>query len=243
MRKETSARILLSAAMLLLAFSGAARAGCIPLGKLDNEEDDCLNNGKYVESAISCFVDFESLVKAKAGVAAGQLEQSNAAHLANGKNSQANGEAGGASDYKIAVATLDGLIAAGKAARSSIDSYSKNIYFPEDFDAPPEVIGDPMGYLDSSPCYAEPRDMLQDMLQRADLYIADLERSRQAALAMLGTTSSRDTQLGAAADTRAPASAARGRSGPALKGKKQRNPAPDITGVDNDKKKREQVHE
>lgn len=222
----------------LLAFLACAEAGasCLSLQSLDDENDNCLSNGKYVDAGISCFVGFEQRIKAETKKISGLLGESNALHVLGEKNSQSSGLSGSVSDYKIAGRTLDALIAAGRAARSSIDGYRRNIYGPEDFDAPPEVIGSPFEYLNSSPCYAEPRDMLKDMLDRTDAYIADLKRAKKEALTLRDASHDRDTKLGKAKGTRAPASA-RAVVNKGFKRKKQVEADSTITGVEEDRRK------
>jgi hypothetical protein len=231
--------ILLATALFGVGFQ--AHAACFTAASLDNENDNCLSNGKYVDAGITCFTGFEAAVKKQSVVTSKLLGASNQAHVGGDANAQKSGMAGSQADYQIANATLDALIAAGKAARASLVSYSKDVYYPEDWDAPSEVIGDPVAYLNNSPCYAEPRDMLQDMVSRTDGYLNDLENAKKAATAMRDLSRDRDQHLDQLPGSqRAPASAAKGQGSGSVRGSggPASNGASSITGVGQDREKR-----
>ncbi|HEY8278735.1 MAG TPA: hypothetical protein VIH99_03880 [Bdellovibrionota bacterium] len=217
----------------------AAQGGCISMKDLDKESVDCNDNGNFVDAGIQCFLGFENLVKKQAGVTAKGMKRSNDKFVNGDRNSQTSGQEGMVSNMNLSVAALDAMIAAGKAARKDIDSYAKNIFFPEEWDAPEEMIGNGLDYLNSSACYAEPRDILNDMVQRTDQYIADLEMARQVATAMKKTSTGRDANLDQMNGMRLPAAATNGPGAKAVKkGKKPKNGKSTITGVEEDKKKR-----
>lgn len=226
--------------MLTALFLGASPAlACPSLSSLDSEEDNCTDNGKYVDAGIGCFLEFEGMVKKDAGEAFVKMSQSNKKHVGGKANSQASGMAGATADLKISEATLDMLIAAGKIAQKSLDGYSRNIYFPEEWDAPEELIGNGLDYLNSSACYAEPRDMLQDMKDRTDRYVKDLEKAKKAVVAMKGVTDSRDQNLDSANNVRKPAGKG-GKASAPVPARKQVQKRSTITGVEQDKAKRNQ---
>ena len=80
-------------------------------------------------------------------------------------------KSGGAKDREKFLATA-------KIAKGYISSYRDNIYYPEDWDAPEELIGDPVDFLDSQKCYAEARDSLKKAEETIDHYISDYGRGR-----------------------------------------------------------------
>lgn len=70
------------------------------------------------------------------------------------------------------------VLAAAKKAKEYVSSYRDNIYYPEDWDAPQELIGDPIDFFDSEKCYAEARDSLKKTESSIDRYIAEFGRGR-----------------------------------------------------------------
>jgi hypothetical protein len=229
-------------AILCSLLTGAqARASCYSLEELDDENDDCSSNSKYVDAGIGCFLTFENKVKKEAGDTFTKMNASNKKFVMGSKNSQASGMAGTTANFKLSEAALDNLIKAGKATLGDLDSYSRNIYFPEEWDAPEELIGDGLEYLNSSPCYAEPRDMLSDMKKSTEDYIKELEAAKAAITAMKGVNTGNDAKIdnmaGQHMGQRKPASV-KPAKGAALKPKKPTNGKSTITGVEEEKKKR-----
>jgi hypothetical protein len=229
--------LLVTTAVFLL--TAASALACYSLEELDDENDDCSTNGKYVDAGIGCFLTFENKVKKEAGEAYVKMKASNKKHVMGDKNSQASGMAGTTANFKLSEAALDALIAAGKATLGNLDGYSKNIYFPEEWDAPEELIGNGLDYLNSSACYAEPRDMLSDMKKSTEEYIQDLERAKAAIQAMNGINTGNDTKIDNAVNMQQkPAGVGKGtayqfkKQPPAKKSK--------ITGIEEDLKKRQQ---
>ena len=66
-----------------------------------------MTNGSYVDAGISCFLAFEKLVKAKAGIAGSEMGKSNKKFVMGKSNSQKSNLKGASADFKIAAATLD----------------------------------------------------------------------------------------------------------------------------------------
>lgn len=203
-------------AFSLIAFTEPSRAAapkplaCTPVASLDNEEDDCDSNGKYVDAGMACLKALQDRIKAETGTARRQLRSSQNQNIGGGRNSQENTLAGATDGYQISQATLQGLIAAAKIAKANVDSYLGNIYYPEEFDAPREVIGDPEEYLNSEQCYAEPRDLLNDMLDKIDQHIADLEKAKAASAGLESGSTQNDAGLGTQTAPRTRAGTTRG---------------------------------
>jgi hypothetical protein len=70
------------------------------------------------------------------------------------------------------------ILAAAKSAKKHVSAYRDDIYYPEDWDAPEELIGDPMDFFDSEKCYAEARDSLKKTEEAIDRYIAEYGSGR-----------------------------------------------------------------
>lgn len=72
----------------------------------------------------------------------------------------------------------DAILSSAKAAKKYVSTYRDDIYYPEDWDAPEELIGDPMDFFDSEKCYAEARDALKKTEETIDRHIAEYGSGR-----------------------------------------------------------------
>ena len=179
-------------ALLLLFTSNLAAAKgftCSTARDLSRNAASCDDNGQYADAGIDCLEKLEKLIATKAAAAKITLQLSNAAHVGGGNAKQATSFLGSDADYKIAMAALDDMIASAKKARRNVDSYLDNIFFPEEFDAPEELIGDNLEFIKGSRCYAEPKGLIEKTVETIDQHIADLQRAKQSA-AQLGAQSS-----------------------------------------------------
>jgi hypothetical protein len=225
----------LASALLLLAPAAEASFSCLHPQQLDDANDTCEENGKYVDAGIDCLDQLEDLIEKTKSQTAQKLERSNRRHLGDGKNRQSSAFQGTSADYKIADKALNGLVRSAKQAKRHVSAYLDNIYFPEEFDAPEEIIGDGIEYLNSSPCYAEPRDMLRAMLSDIDRHIADLERAAADARTLNKQSVGRTDKLGQTEGQQGPA--VRGpASGAPVKVRKKKKRDSDISGTERTRK-------
>ena len=132
--------------------------------------------------------------------------------------------------FRSAAATLDDLIQAGKSTLESINGYSRNLYFPEDWDAPATVIGPPWTFALKNPCFGEPREMLLDMKDRTQNYISQLEAAKKDVNAMNSRTEVREDQIDQATGTRKPAAKSNAKGTAELNRKKHRKIENTVTG-------------
>lgn len=217
--------------------AAAKSSACSTARDLDKQAESCDDNGLYADAGFDCLEKLESLIQTKAAAAKITLQLSNAAHVGDGKAKQASSFLGSGADYKIAMAALDSMIASAKKARGTVGSYLNNIFFPEEFDAPEELIGDNMEFVKNSRCYAEPKSLIEKTLETIDRHIADLERTKQAAASLgaqsgdrFGKVGEGDLERGAAVPADAPAI-----QGSKRKGKDFR--PSDVTGTEKIKEK------
>ncbi|MCB9073048.1 MAG: hypothetical protein H6623_05470 [Bdellovibrionaceae bacterium] len=73
---------------------------------------------------------------------------------------------------------IDALIKSAKNAKTSTSEYKKNILYPEDWDAPEEVIGNSADFIDSQPCYSNAKDSIEDDEYSIDAYVDLLTQSK-----------------------------------------------------------------
>lgn len=212
---------------------------CLDAEQLNSKVQGCEGNSLYGEAALSCMQKFRALVKDRTKGAAAQMK-ANAKDLAKEGAGQSQNFAGAEADYAVSQATLGELIEAGKLVSKQMDSYLDNIVFPEDFDAPEELIGDPVAFLDNSGCYSENRDGIENLLDDLDDEIANLEKAKSLSVGKLGVSNSREglqntinqSVNGRSATVKNPAkTAAPGAPAPTAKGGKQAAGASDLSGT------------
>lgn len=209
---------------------------CHSVKDLSERTEDCEDNKYFAKAGADCMRAFDRAVKEQSDVVAKLLQASNQEQIDQAGNAQHHTFGGSASDYKIAVNNLNMLIVAAKIARATVDGYLNSIYYPEDFDAPPEVIGDPMEYLDNSACYAENEKSLKGILRDMDKKIVDLEKAKAAAAAMGKTSSGRQSQTDSLTNDANVGAKEQGKAQAAPKGKAG-SAKSTITGVEENKKK------
>ncbi len=167
--------------LLILAANISAIAApfdCVPLQKIEQASGTCADNGKYADVGMHCLDKLEDFIKTQNAKAQFLLVQADK----NTNAAQTGTFAGANASYKIAADAFTEALTAAKRAQWYVTSYISNIYFPEDFDAPREVIGDPVEFLNKSQCYAEPRDILKLILGDISKHISNLEAAKTAAL-------------------------------------------------------------
>lgn len=133
--------------------------GCRRLAELNEAVQDCDGNRKYLEAGQACVQTFRAFMAAEKESALRSLEAVQAGGLVAGPK------------HSEAVQTLGKVLDAGEAAGESLKGYLANIVYPEDWDAPPEVIGNPADFFNSHKCYRESRDGLESLTEEIDLSV------------------------------------------------------------------------
>lgn len=225
---------------LMPASAGAAvKISCPSLQSLEENASECGDNNYFQQAGRQCLKAFEKAIQQRSVLAQAQLAASNLALVDKAGNSQNHNFGGSEADYDISQEALAELIDAGKKARNSVDDYLKHIYFPEDFDAPEEIIGDPMEFLDNNACYAEVESDLKSVLKKIDQHLAELAKTKEASKIRGNTSGSREglqnsltTGVSRASDGSA------GAQPVPKKGNSQKSNS-DITGIKEDEAKRQ----
>lgn len=132
---------------------------CRKLGELNEAVQDCGGNRKYLEAGQACLQAYKAFLSAEKESALRSLEALQAGGLVAGEK------------HSEAVRTLGKVLDAGEAASESVKGYLANIVYPEDWDAPPEVIGNPADFFNSHKCYRESRDGLEALTEEIDLSV------------------------------------------------------------------------
>ncbi len=142
---------------VFLAVSGeAAPLNCRKVAELNEAVQSCEGNRKYVEAGRTCVQAFQGYLRAEKEAA---LRSMAALQAGGSVASDKHGEA---------VLTLSKVIETGEQASTSVKAYLSNIVYPEDWDAPPEVIGNPADFFRSHKCYSESRDGLEALAEEVD---------------------------------------------------------------------------
>lgn len=161
---------------------------CAPLAGLNSRAQECDDNVVYAEAGVLCLRKLQDLVKEKQQAAKIAMRASNEAHLSGGKNSQAAGQAGAASDYNISSEVLDQLIASAKQANSQVGGYLDHIYMPEDIYLVDNGY-DPDDILMENACYSENKEVLVMVESDINDIIKELEATKAASGKLQGQSS------------------------------------------------------
>jgi hypothetical protein len=233
-------KVLLAIIFLAPAFAGAAvKLECPAVDDFSNENMTCEENGKFGQAGVDCLSSLETAIKNQSAVAHKAMMGSNEKLVDKAGNAQTHNFHGSGADYALAQATLEELIASAKKAREKVESYHLNIFYPEDFDAPEEVIGDREEFIMDNPCFSENKLGLMDIVKKIDKDIADLEKTKALAMSKGATSGTRqegmqNSLVNGASNTKA----AGAKAGAIPKGTSQ-NGSSDITGVKEDQSKQQ----
>jgi len=181
----------------LALLSTEARAGAsFACAALDSIKEvtafECDDNHFYGQAGLDCLHSLESAIQSRAALAAKQMAASNAEHVDQAGNAQTHNFQGSNGDYSLSDEALAELIANAKAARENVDQYLNNVYYPEDWDAPEELIGDTNDFLDDNECYADNRDGLRQVKKKIEGYIDQLQAAKTASLERAKISSERN---------------------------------------------------
>lgn len=174
--------IFLLASLITISPAQAAKPlfSCVTADSIDDGQGDCEVNQKFSTAGLECLQTLEAAIQARSKVANAQMNASNIANTVTKGNAQNHTFQGGGANYDISQQALAELINAAKVARATVSGQMDHLYYPEDFDAPQEVIGDPMEFLTNTSCYGENEKILKDAVKRIDQHIADLQKAKVA---------------------------------------------------------------
>ena len=151
-------------AFMCVAASSAQAApksstSCPKVSDLNEAVQSCEGNKKYLEAGQACLQSFKTFLAAEKEAAFRSLEAV-----------QAGGIVAGAK-HSEAVQVLGKVLEVGEATSENVKGYLSNIVYPEDWDAPTEVIGNPADFFNSHKCYRESRDGLEALTEEIDLSV------------------------------------------------------------------------
>lgn len=227
---------------LLLPFTAEA-INCTSLKTLEKPNGSCSDNGAYLTAGVECLEALEALINAKTGVLSAAMSASNQAYTNDKVNKQTNTFAGTTQDYNMMISTIDSLIKSAKVAKGQVAKYQKSLFYPEEWDAPKEVIGDPDTFFDSHQCYAEPRDALSRVQEELDVHIEDLENAKKAAAQLRANSQGRESKLDEAAGSEGAVANTSGDGGGKKQGASGKSPKGEsgVSGQEEDRKKRQET--
>lgn len=215
---------------------------CATAESVDNNgEGNCEeNNEKFAKAGQDCLKTLEAAIQARASVANVQMAASNLAKTVTSGNGQTNNFSGANADYGISQQALADLIEAAKKARRAVEGQLSHIYYPEDFDAPEEVIGDPMDFLNEVSCYSDNEKSLKKTIKTIDQHIADLEKAKLASAQRGNISNTRDQSLQNSVSKGPALKGGSAQGSGAIKAGTTGNRESDVSGVEESKKKNEQ---
>lgn len=140
--------------LLFLLFSTAyANLDCESLSSLDNKSEECKDNTNYTSAGKNCLKKLEDLILKKTKFTVQKIKS---------KSSKIN---------QISRKNRELILDATKDAMSKVQDYRNNIFYPEDWDAPEEVIGDGLKFMNSQKCYADANKTLKEVSETLSSYI------------------------------------------------------------------------
>jgi hypothetical protein len=215
-----------------------ASFGCQDLDELNAGVKNCQGNRAYVDSAQDCLDRFDTFVGTGSKALAKALQSAGEATDKSG-NSQLNYYGNDGTDLGISLADVTKMIARGEKTSELLEDYLDNIVFPEEFDAPPSVIGnDPEAYFNANKCYAEAKKGIEDLLDKLDGQLDKLDDTKDALAKFAKTNSGRTTNSGSLGSQNNPQLQQQDKT-KAVKTKKtgnSANPSSNVTGVEEDLK-------
>lgn len=143
--------------LTLLSAPAFAQVKCTAFEVLDKNTESCEDNSKFLNAGKECLQKLEALISTTTGVAIDKIRKATPSDFKKKKLS---------SDQKNV------LLASARHVKTTLHKYKVNIYYPEDFDAPEEVIGDNSEFVRSQPCYADNLAGLEELEIAASIYAA-----------------------------------------------------------------------
>jgi hypothetical protein len=212
---------------LLAAEAGAATPLCHPFSSFGKVLGRCEDNYVVLEEAVNCAEYYEKHVEAGTKKVQKVFEE----QLAKMKKQQSDSFDRTDEGYARAQKELDDLIATGKLARSVLDGYFDEMYFPEDHDAP-EVTGmSTEEYLANEECFADPKKGIQETQRLVDLMMRDLEAMKTATARKETSSEKRSVNVKAVTPNKAVANTKGNGGAERVPAGKSQNGASDLTGT------------
>ncbi|MGZ3653085.1 MAG: hypothetical protein ACXVB9_09400 [Bdellovibrionota bacterium] len=155
--------------LLLTPAHAKVKGFCKPLKELQAEVLSCDENDHYLDAAIDCL---EGLEKDSA-------KDANALGLAIfSGGAQAKSFSDGSLNFAQAKGVLAALLLEAQTRKVEIENYGRNVNFPEDFDNPEIVKGEPDKFLAGSECYHRAGTVMESVLQEMEKHIGQIEKAQ-----------------------------------------------------------------
>jgi hypothetical protein len=205
----------------------------------ENGTEECDDNVKFAQAGQTCLKALESDIRTETTNVSQQLAAANADHTSDSANSQTSDFNGSVADYALSQETLSKLLKEAQFTRDSVDNYLHRIFYPEDFDAEEEEIGDPLEFLDKNPCYVDNETLLKSTLASVDKDIANLKKAKASSGGLKDNSSTSSGFQDSMTSPNVSNTQGQGSGAATVKGTSN-NGASDITGVKQDEQKQTQ---
>lgn len=205
---------------------------CAPGEQIANQLQNCVENQKFIDAAEACLEKLEKTVSQRTNALKAGLDTAKAAQ-------QNKNFTSAATDYATTSATLAYLISLADLAATETVGYLDLVLEPEHTDDPEANGGDPEGYKNAHPCFAETQEALNDIIDDIEHRQAELEEAKDASDMKSGLSSGHSGALDSQAPATTPSlSGQTPGTAPSAKGQKGKDPrASDISGTEDKKKK------
>lgn len=141
--------------VLSLFISASALGGevkCQSLKALDKISGECNDNINYVNAGKECLKNLEAFIFSQTKLSVNKVRELSAKTELDSK-------------------VVRKVIRESKSVFDVIKAYRLNIFYPEDWDAPEELIGDGEAFLNSQRCYSQANNSLKSNEETVTLYI------------------------------------------------------------------------
>lgn len=153
------------------------------------------DNRMWTDAADYCLKRLNKIIDIQTKKMSRQLRLANKKNLDSAINKQKQNFIGTDVDYEIAQKNLDMLIDIADRTETQIDDYKHNVYFPEEWDEPEEIIGNRIKYVESQPCYSETLKAVRNILDKTTSAKESLIATKKASLALKGNTNALEVTL------------------------------------------------
>jgi hypothetical protein len=212
---------------------------CEPLARLNEQVNYCDENHAYVPAAQKCFQDYKAAVDAENAKIQAVLDKE--ATRAKGAEQETSFQTSQAV-LASAMSTLASLLLRGTQVHNEIDDYSQDLVlpiydaYPEDYDLDPHS-AEAQQILREKECYGEPAEDLDAVMADLRKILTDLAKTKEKVAALHKGSVSRDDQLGSLAPTKQGKNKGLGQGSVRVPAGKSKNGASSITGIEESKKK------
>ncbi len=141
---------------IVVSLPAIAKVECTPFETVDKTAETCEDNGKFLKAGQECMQKLESVISTKTNVTIDKLRKMTPNEF---------------KKKKLSNADKNQLLSAAKHVKKTLRQYKVNLFYPEDFDAPEEAIGNSAEFIYSQTCYSDNLARLEELETISTAYV------------------------------------------------------------------------